>query len=203
MKNGERHLRSLRDGREIYIQGRRVEDVTTDPAFRNSVATAAGLYDFQSAPERAGKMTFVSPRTGERVNRCWQLPASYEDLVERREALSAWAETHCGFLGRSPDHVASCISGMYMGIEQFKSYEARSAAALRDYYEFARDNDLYLTYVIINPQADRSKGLTEQGEHVAARICGRDAAGITVKAPRCWPPAPSWRTKCSSPPFSP
>ena len=181
MKNGACHLSSLRDGREVYILGRRVDDVTTHPAFRNSVASAAGLYDFQSSPENVAKMTFASPQTGERVSRSWQLPATYEELVQRREALSAWAETHFGFMGRSPDHVASCISGMYMGIEQFEACDPQRAAALRDYYTFARDRDLFLTYVIINPQADRSRGLTEQGEHVAARICDRDSAGITVK----------------------
>jgi 4-hydroxyphenylacetate 3-monooxygenase len=181
MKNGARHLNSLRDGREVYLLGRRVDDVTAHPAFRNSVASAAGLYDFQSCPENAGKMTFASPNSGERVNRCWQLPASYADLVQRREALSAWAETHFGFMGRSPDHVASCISGMYMGIEQFEACDGKRADALRDYYAFARDNDLFLTYVIINPQADRSKGLAEQGEHPAARICERDSGGIVVQ----------------------
>src|SRR5437016_444845 len=181
MKNGARHLSSLRDGREVYNLGCRVDDVTTHPAFRNSAASAARLYDFQSSPENVGMMTFASPQTGERVSRSWQLPANYADLVQRREALSAWAETHFGFMGRSPDHVASCISGMYMGIEQFEAFDAQRAAALRDYYAFARDNDLFLTYVIINPQADRSKGLTEQGEHVAARICDRDSSGITVK----------------------
>ena len=75
MKDGARHLNSLRDGREVYNLGRRVNDVTAHPAFRNSVASAARLYDFQSAPENAGKMTFPSPKTGDRVNRCWQLPA--------------------------------------------------------------------------------------------------------------------------------
>jgi 4-hydroxyphenylacetate 3-monooxygenase len=181
MKNGACHLSSLRDGREVYILGSRVDDVTAHPAFRNSVASAAGLYDFQSAAENAAKMTFASPATGERVNRSWQLPATYAELVRRREALSAWAETHFGFMGRSPDHVASCISGMYMGIEQFEACDPKRAAALRDYYAFARDRDLFLTYVIINPQADRSKGLTEQGDHPAARICDRDSSGITVK----------------------
>jgi len=181
MKDGACHLSSLRDGREVYILGRRVEDVTTDPAFRNSVASAAGLYDFQSAPENIARMTFPSPQTSERVNRSWQLPSNYEQLVQRRQALSAWAETHFGFMGRSPDHVASCISGMYMGGEQFEAFDPHRAAALRDYYAYARDRDLFLTYLIINPQADRSRGLTEQGEHVAARICERDSAGITVK----------------------
>jgi 4-hydroxyphenylacetate 3-hydroxylase N terminal len=33
---GAEYLESLKDGREIYIYGERVKDVTTHPAFRNS-----------------------------------------------------------------------------------------------------------------------------------------------------------------------
>jgi 4-hydroxyphenylacetate 3-monooxygenase len=42
---GAEFLASLRDGREIYIYGERVKDVTTHPAFRNAAASAAKLYD--------------------------------------------------------------------------------------------------------------------------------------------------------------
>ena len=179
MKTGANHLQSLRDGREVYIRGERVADVTTHPAFRNAVRSASHLYDFQNA--HPDQMTFASPDTGERVSRCWQLPAGYPDLVTRREALAAWAETHFGFMGRSPDHVASCISGMYMGVDVFEAYDPARAAALRDYYRFARDRDLFLTYVIINPQADRSRSAHEQGGDLIARIVERDAEGIVVK----------------------
>ena len=58
LKTGsQQHTKSLVDGRQIFIDGRRVADVTTDPAFRNAVATIASLYDFQSAPENAALMT--------------------------------------------------------------------------------------------------------------------------------------------------
>ena len=182
MRTGEDYLKSLRDRREVYIQGERVADVTTHRAFRNCVASAAHLYDFQSNPKQVEKMTFVSPSTGDRVSRGWQLPATYAELVARREALTAWAETHFGFMGRSPDHVASCISGMVMGAEAFEAYDPRRAAALREYYEFARDRDLFLTYVIINPLADRKKSVHEQtDEALVARICDQDSQGITVK----------------------
>jgi 4-hydroxyphenylacetate 3-monooxygenase len=182
MRTGEDYLASLRDGREVYIQGKRVTDVTAHRAFRNSAASAASLYDFQSSPENVEKMTFISPSSGVRVSRAWQLPTSYDELVARREALTRWAETHFGFMGRSPDHVASCISGMYMGAREFEAYDPRRAAALRDYYEFARDRDLFLTYVIINPLADRRRSAHEQtDEDLIARICDRDSRGITVR----------------------
>jgi len=71
---------------------------------------------------------------------------------------------------------------LYMGIEQFEAYDSGRAAALRDYFAYARENDLFLTYAIINPQADRSKPASGQpDEFLAARLCGQDSQGITVK----------------------
>src|SRR5260221_356265 len=86
---GAQHLESLRDGREVYIYGERVKDVTVHPAFRNSVASAAYLYDFQSCPQNLERMTFKIPDTAARVSRAWQLPTTYAELVARREAVGA------------------------------------------------------------------------------------------------------------------
>ena len=58
-KTGADHLRSLRDGRAVYIDGERVADVTTHPAFGNAVHTAAALYDHQARPENLERLTFA------------------------------------------------------------------------------------------------------------------------------------------------
>lgn len=182
LRDGQFHTQSLRDGRTVFIDGRRVDDVTADPAFRNAVASVATGYDFQAAPENRELMTFAVPGENERANVMWQLPRSHAELVHRRRGLEAWAELHCGYLGRGPDHVASCISGMYMGLDVFAAYDPKRAAALSEYYRYARDNDIYLTYVIINPQADRSKPANEQAaESLTAGVVDRDASGITVR----------------------
>jgi 4-hydroxyphenylacetate 3-monooxygenase len=182
MKTGAEHLNSLRDGRTVYLNGQRVADVVTHPAYANAVRSVAHLYDFQSAPEHLEQMTFMSPSSGERVNRCWQLPRSYSDLVQRRQALTAWAELTYGFMGRSPDHVASCLAGMVMGQELFARHSPARARALVDYFTYARDHDLFVTYVIVNPQADRGKGAAEQADaFAAAAICAADSSGITIK----------------------
>jgi 4-hydroxyphenylacetate 3-monooxygenase len=181
-KTGQDHIRSLQDGRRVHIYGTCVTDVTTHRAFRHSIATVAALYDFQARPAVIDTLTFASPETGRRINRCWQLPEDYTQLVQRRQALETWAELHLGFMGRSPDHVASCIAGMFMGAGLFDSYDRKRAAALRDYYRFARDNDLFLTYVIINPQADRSKPAHSQPDrHLAAAVVDEDAEGLTIR----------------------
>jgi 4-hydroxyphenylacetate 3-monooxygenase len=183
IKTGSRHIESLRDGRHIYINGSLAGDVTSHPAFRRSIQSIGSLYDFQSRSDNRELMTFEVPGGGgERANRIWQLPSSYQELITRRRALEAWAEIHAGFLGRAPDHVASCISGMYMGIEVFEEHDSDRAGALAAYYRYARDNDLYLTYVIINPQADRSKGADQQQDRfLAAAVVDEDHEGITMR----------------------
>jgi 4-hydroxyphenylacetate 3-monooxygenase len=181
LKTGEEHIQTLRDGRAIYLHGRRVEDASVHPAYRNAIRSVAKLYDFQSAPENRDLMTFAT-ETGGVANRIWQLPETYDQLCQRRHAIEAWNGLHCGLLGRAPDHVASCISGMYMGLDVFEAYDPRRAAALSDYFRRARENNLYLTYVIINPQADRSKGASGQkDEYLTAGVVDRDAEGITVR----------------------
>src|ERR1044071_5440266 len=151
VKTGAQHLQSLRDGRQVFIDGARVDDVTTHRAFGNAVRSAAGLYDFQARPEHVQAMTF-DIGNGRRANRAWQLPRSHQEMVERRRALVTWSEQHYGFMGRSPDHVASALAGQVMGIDVFRKHGAKRAEALLEYYRYARDNDLFLTYVIINPQ---------------------------------------------------
>ena len=53
LRTGEEHLKSIRDGRVIYIGDERVEDVTRHPAFRNAAQTVAALYDMKCDPRTA------------------------------------------------------------------------------------------------------------------------------------------------------
>jgi 4-hydroxyphenylacetate 3-monooxygenase len=180
-KTGADHLKSLRDGRTVYIDGELVADVTEHPAFRNSVRSAAALYDFQAHPDNIELMTFVCDGANRRVSRAWHMPRSYEEMVLRRKALQAWAECSYGYMGRSPDHVASALVGQRMGIEIFRRHGEDRAKALAGYFEEARRNDYFLTYVIINPQAERAKDWGEQADELVARIVDEDSGGITVR----------------------
>jgi 4-hydroxyphenylacetate 3-monooxygenase len=183
VKTGADHLAALRDDREVYIDGERVADVTTHPAFRNAVHAAAALYDHQARPENIERMTFApAPGIGyTRINRCWQMPKSHAELVERRRAMSEWAEQSCGFFGRAPDHVASSLLGQVIGIDVFRRHGEARAQALLDYFDYASRHDHYVSYVIINPQADRGKAWGEQQDDLVARLVDEDAQGITVR----------------------
>ncbi len=177
VRTGQQYIESLRDGRQVFLDGDLVSEVVDHPAYRNAVRSTAGLYDYQAAPENVEAMTFESPTSGERVNRCWQLPESYDQLVTRRKAMEAWAECTYGYMGRSPDHVASSLAGMMMRLDLFKAHGEERANALSDYFQYVRDNDLFVTYTITNPQ-----GWTgEHDEFLVAGICDEGPTGVTIK----------------------
>jgi len=180
-KTGAEHIASLRDGRTVYIDGKLVPDVTVHPAFKNAIASTASLYDFQAQPENIELMTFMPEGSNRRVNRAWQMPRNYEEMVARRKALQAWSRVHYGFMGRSPDHVASALVGQRMGIDIFRKHSPDRAKALIDYFDYAAKNDVFLTYVIINPQAERAKDWGQQESDLVARIVDEDSSGITIR----------------------
>src|ERR1700733_2953096 len=180
-KTGAEHIKSLKDGRTVYLDGQLIGDVTKHVAFRNAVHSAAALYDFQAQPDMLELMTFQPNGSNRRVNRAWQMPRNYDEMVQRRKALQAWAAFSCELFGRAPDHLASALVGQVMGIDVFRKHSLDRANALTDYFEFASKNDLFLTYVIINPQAQRTKDWGEQDDDLVARIVDEDSSGVTIR----------------------
>ncbi|MFN0301412.1 MAG: 4-hydroxyphenylacetate 3-hydroxylase N-terminal domain-containing protein, partial [Burkholderiales bacterium] len=45
LMTGSQYLDSLRDDRQVFIDGERVKDVTTHPTSRNAARSIARLYD--------------------------------------------------------------------------------------------------------------------------------------------------------------
>jgi 4-hydroxyphenylacetate 3-monooxygenase len=93
----------------------------------------------------------------------------------------AWAECSFGFMGRSPDHLASALVGQRIGLDVFMRHNEARAKAFADYFDYASRSDLFLTYVIINPQADRSKDWGDQDDDLVARVVDEDPTGITIR----------------------
>jgi 4-hydroxyphenylacetate 3-monooxygenase len=157
MRTGSEYLRSLRDGRAIFVDGERVKDVTTHPAFREAARSVARLFDVAAAPENRELMTYPSPKTGAPVWRAWQIPKSHDDLRAKRRAAEVWAETTFGLMGRTPDHVAGFIAGYAAKPALFAAGGQHFADNLQKIYERLRDDHRYVTYAIVPPQIDRSK----------------------------------------------
>ena len=129
LKSGAEHLRSLRDGRTVYIGSERVDDVTAHPAFRNGARSMAAIYDMKAADPG-----FSFAEDGERYSAYFLRARSKDDLLKRTKLHRAIARMSHGLLGRSPDHVSSFVTGMAMNPSVFKGF----AGNLSAYYERMR-----------------------------------------------------------------
>jgi 4-hydroxyphenylacetate 3-monooxygenase len=82
---GKEYLESLRDGREIFVYGERVKDVTAHPAFRNAARSIARLYDALHDPAAQGVLTCPTDTgSGGFTHKFFRVARSREDLIGQR-----------------------------------------------------------------------------------------------------------------------
>src|SRR5271165_1734483 len=108
---GAEYIESLRDGREVYIDGERVADVTTHPAFRNSVRSLARLYDALHDPKTKEVLTAPTD-TGSAgyTHKYFRVARSREELIAQQRAIACWSRLTYGWMGRTPDYKASLMN---------------------------------------------------------------------------------------------
>jgi 4-hydroxyphenylacetate 3-monooxygenase len=157
LRRGDDYVAALRDGRTVLLDGERVADVTVHPAFAAPIRRIAEQYDRARASEARAITETVDPATGERIGAMWLRPRSAADLGIRRAVHRHWAEASYGLMGRTPDHVASVLTGFAMARDFF----ARGGAELADnvvrFHARACAEDLYVAYAIVPPQIDRTR----------------------------------------------
>jgi len=182
VRTGEQFLKGLRDGREIWLEGERVADVTTHPKTARMAKTLAGIYDLQHIPENHDKMTFKSPTSGEPVALSYLVPETQEDLLRRRGALEIVAQSCHGMLGRTPDYVNIQLTASRQLAHLFGLNDKRHEANLRNYHEYVRERDLCVTHAFGHPQIDRSLSLAELPEpYTAVGVVDRTSEGVIVR----------------------
>ena len=155
---GSEYLASLSDGREIYIYGERVDDVTTHPAFRNAARSIARLYDALHDPRSKEVLTWATDTgSGGFTHKFFRAARSREELIAQRDAIAHWARLSYGWMGRSPDYKASLMNTLGAN---HKFYGKFSNNAL-SWYRRAQEHVLFMNHAIVNPPVDRSKAVDE------------------------------------------
>src|SRR5712664_2846562 len=99
MRNGDAYVASLRDGRSVYLDGERVDEVTKHPAFVEPIRRIAETYDLARSEDALGVTSYRDPATGERYGAMWLVPRSADDLETRRRVHRFWAEASYGLMG--------------------------------------------------------------------------------------------------------
>ena len=180
--DGARYIESLRDGREIWLHGEKVSDVTQHPAFRNVVATFAGLYDLQHQTATREIMTYVDP-DGVRGSVSYLPPASPDELLRRRRNTEVWTERSFGMLGRLPDFCAGMIVGFHDTRAELNALNGGFGDNATRYLTLARQHDLALSHGLHDPHMDKTLR-PKQDPDRCLRIVGERDNGVIVRGAR-------------------
>jgi len=173
---GAEYLESLRDGREVYIYGERVRDVTTHPALRNAAVSVAKLYDALHAPATREVLTGPTDTgSGGYTHRFFKAARSREEVMAQRDAIAAWARITYGWMGRSPDYKAAFLNTLGANAEFYGPF----AGNARAWHARGQEAVLYVNHALVNPPIDRSKPV-EQVKDVYITIQKETDAGIYV-----------------------
>ena len=181
---GEEYLESLRDGREVYIYGRRVDDVTTHPAFRNTAQSIAQMYDALHADAAPGGPGVITGPTdtgnGGFTHKFFTVPHSADDLVAGRDAIAAWQRLSYGWMGRSPDYKASFLGCLGGNTEFFDPYQENA----RRWYRDSQERVLFLNHALANPPVDRHLG-PDALRDVFVHVEEENDNGLVVSGAKC------------------
>ncbi len=175
-QTGQQFLDSLNDGREVWIYGEKVRDVTAHPAFRNAARSLSALYDAMHDPAMQQRL-LVPTDTGNGgvTHAAFRTARDQNDLRAQREAMRCWQELVFGWMGRTPDYKAAFLAGMGADPAYFGDY----APNVNAWYKRAQEGVLHLAHAIINPPVDRNRPLDEVGD-VIVHVEKETDAGIIV-----------------------
>jgi 4-hydroxyphenylacetate 3-monooxygenase len=151
---GEEYVESIRDGREVYLYGDRIKDVTTHPAFRNPARMLARLYDALHDPKSREVLTCPTDTGSEGYTmRFFRSARSAKGLVGDRDAIATWARLTYGWMGRSPDYKASFLGTLGANADFYDPFQENA----RRWYRESQEKVLFWNHAIIHPPVDRNR----------------------------------------------
>jgi aromatic ring hydroxylase len=188
IRRGEEYLESLRDGRCVWLMGRRVEDVTSHAALAGCARSVAQVYDLQHDPAYQDLLTMPSPTTGQRVSLAYLPPRSVDDLGRQRRMYECLVRRAGGVAGRLPQHLATVAIGLYDVRDLLGKEDPCFAEHIGHFFESCREDDRSIATIFNDPFHHRNYPVSKQEPlRVVARqpdgIVVRGAKGVGTQAP--------------------
>lgn len=181
IRTGDEYRESIRDGREVWINGERVDDVTVHPAFKPVVDVRARIYDMAHDPATQDVMTTVDPEMGERFAVGLQLPYTQEDWWAKRRAVDAVMDDIGGVVTRVGDETIGEMWSLFDGQDVLNEIDPTFSQHIRHHVEFAARQDPFHVSANTDPKGDRSKRPQDQDPDMLLHVVRETDAGIVVK----------------------
>ena len=179
IRTGEEYRTSIRDGREVYIDGERVEDVTVHPSFRPIVDVRARIYDMAHEPATREVMTYEED--GERNAVGLKLPFERQDWEDKRRAVNAVMNDIGGVVTRVGDETVGEMWSLFDGRDVLNEINPQFSENIGRHIEEVTRNDTFHVSANTDPKGDRSKPPQEQDPDMMVHVVKETDAGIVIR----------------------
>jgi 4-hydroxyphenylacetate 3-monooxygenase len=181
IRTGDEYRASLQDGREIWIAGECVADVTTHPMFQPLVDIRARIYDMQHDPATADVMTYVDEEIGERCAIGLKLPHTQEDWHAKRRSTDAVMDDTGGVVTRVGDETVGEMWSLYDGKDVLNEVDPRFAENIERHIKEVIHLDPFHVSANTDPKGDRSKAPQDQDPDFLLHLVRETDNGIVVR----------------------
>src|SRR6185312_17503562 len=178
IRTGAQYRDSLRDGREVYINGERVADVTTYAMFKPLVDIRARIYDMQHEAHHREAMTYTE--SGEDFAVGLKLPYTQDDWHAKRRATDAVLDEIGGIVTRVGDETVGEMWSLYDGQDVLNEVDPRFAVNIKTHIDRAVARDPFHVSANTDPKGDRSKRPQDQDPDMLLHVVRETDAGIVV-----------------------
>ena len=113
IRTGEQYREGLRDGREVWIDGERVKDVTQHPSLKPIIDIRARMYDMQHDNEHAATLTYQE--NGDSHSIFNRLPKVQQDWHDKWQAVDTVLADIGGVVTRVGDETVGEMWSLYDG----------------------------------------------------------------------------------------
>jgi len=179
IRTGEQYLESIRDGREVWINGEKVRDVPSHPMFKPLVDIRARIYDMQWDARTRDAVTFT--QDGEVNAICNKLPITQEDWWDKRRATDAVLEDVGGVVTRVGDETVGEMWSLFDGQDILNEVDPTFSQNIRDHIDRVLHTDPFHVSANTDPKGDRSRLPEEQDPDVLLHVVRETDAGIVVR----------------------
>jgi len=181
IRTGEQYRQSLADGREVWIDGEQVKDVTTHPAFKPIVDVRARIYDLAHQPRTAAAMTYVDDATRETCAIGGKPPKTKQDWHAKHAAVETVLDDAGGVVTRVGDETVGEMWSLYDGQEVLNEIDPSFSANIRNHVRRAALLDPFHVSANTDPKGDRSRHPREQDPDVLLHVVRETDNGIVVR----------------------
>ena len=179
IRTGEQYIESIRDGREVYVNGEKVKDVPSHPMFKPLVDIRARIYDMAHDPDKADLMTYEEG--GEKFAIGLKLPYTQEDWWQKRRATDAVFEDVNGVITRVGDETVGEMWSLYDGQDVLNEVDPQFSENIKRHIDKVIKGDPFHVSANTDPKGDRSKPPQEQDPDMLLHVVKETDPGIVVR----------------------